>query len=289
MIKIASIQFSCIKNKEKNINKAIDLSSMAAEKGAKILCFQELFNTHWFPKDTDAKNFDLAEEVTGNTVKIFSKKAKEMNVIIICPIFEKDINGAYYNSAVVINNDGEILGKYRKAHIPQLPLWEEKFYFKPGDLGFPVFKTDYATIGIQICWDNFFPEGSRILALKGAEIIFSPTAAAFASHERWEKMISGNAIANNLFILRINRVGSEEKQDFYGKSFCVDPNGDLIAGPTGLNDSILLADINLDTIRVFRDKWGFFRDRREKIYSEILGVNIEDIYKRETTETQENF
>jgi len=289
LVKIAGIQFSCIKNKEKNIKKAIDLSSMAAEKGAKIICFQELFNTHWFPKDSDTKNFDLAEEITGETIKIFSKKAEELSIVIICPIFEKDINGVYYNSAVVINNNGEILGKYRKAHIPQIPLWEEKFYFKLGDLGFPVFKTDYATIGIQICWDNFFPEGSRILALKGAEIIFSPTAAAFASHERWEKMICGNAIANNLFILRINRVGSEEKQDFYGKSFCVDPNGDLIAGPTGLNDSVLLADINLNMIRDFRDKWGFFRDRREKIYSEIVGVDIEEIYKREITEAQENF
>ena len=173
------------------------------------------------------------------------------------------------------------MGTYRKTHIPQIPLWEEKLYFKPGNLGFPVFKTDYAKIGIQICWDNFFPEGSRILALKGAEIIFSPTAAAFASHERWEKMICGNAIANSLFIVRANRVGSEKKQDFYGKSFCVDPNGDITAGPTGLNDGILLADIDLNAISTVRNKWGFFRDRREKIYSEIVGLDIENIIKEE--------
>jgi N-carbamoylputrescine amidase len=275
VLKIAVIQFGCSDDKEKNIEKALNLWEMAAEKGAKIVCFQELFNTNWFPMEPDTKNLELAEEIPGHTTDIFSKKSKEKGIVTICPLFEKGKNGNYYNSAAIIDNYGKILGTYRKNHLPQIPLWEEKFYFKPGDLGFPVFNTDFAPIGIQMCWDNFFPEGTRIMALKGAKIIFSPTACAFASHEKWEKMISGNAIANQLFIARANRVGSEKKQDFYGKCFCVNPNGELIAGPTALNDGILFADIDLEEMKDVREKWGFFKDRRRTIYGEIVKLDME--------------
>jgi len=191
----------------------------------------------------DKKHFSFAEMVDGPSIKPMQELARRYNVVLICPIFEKG-EDAFYNSAVVIDAGGEILGSYRKAHIPQIPLWEEKFYFLPGNLGFPVFQTKFAIIGIQICWDNFFPEGSRILALKGAQIIFSPTAAAFASQEKWETVISSNAISNGVYIFRVNRVGSEEKQDFYGRSFCVSPEGELLDKPTGMKEGIALIEIN---------------------------------------------
>ncbi len=160
--------------KKKNLEKAEHLALIAAEQGAKIICFQELFPTHWFPMDINAINFQLAESIPGPTTETFSNLALKNEVVIILPMFEKDDRGLYFNSAAVIDADGRILGKYRKIHVPQIPLWEEKAYFQPGDLGFPVFSTRYARVGIQICWDNFFPEGARILALKGAQIIWRP-------------------------------------------------------------------------------------------------------------------
>jgi len=213
-------------------------------------------------------HLSLAEEQDGPSISKMKNLSREGGVVIICPIFERE-GEKFYNSAVVIDG-GEILGVYRKIHIPQIPLWEERYYFSPGNIGFPVFKTKFATIGIQICWDNFFPEGSRILALKGAQIIFSPTAAAFASQKRWETMISGNAIANGVYILRVNRVGSEEKQDFYGSSFCVSPEGELIDKPTGMKEGIALIDIDLKYVESVRKEWPFFKDRKPEFYAEIL-------------------
>ena len=197
------------------------------------------------------------------------KVAKEHDVVLVCPIFEKGEENRFYNSAIVIDAGGEILGTYRKIHVPQIPLWEEKFYFSPGNHGLPVFQSKFATIGVQICWDNFFPEGSRILALKGAQIIFSPTAAAFASQKRWETVISSNAISNGVYIFRINRVGSEEKQDFYGRSFCISPEGDPIDKPTGMREGIALMEIDLKIIDQARKEWPFFKDRRPDCYKEI--------------------
>jgi len=196
--------------------------------------------------------------------------AREKGVAIVCPLFEAEGEKTFYNSAVVIDAGGTVLGCYRKVHVPQIPLWEEKYYFSPGNLGFPVFETQFAAIGIQICWDNFFPEGTRILALKGAQVIFSPTAAAFASQKRWETVISGHAISNGVYIFRVNRVGGEEKQDFYGRSFCVSPEGELLDQPTGMNESIALIDVDLKAIETVRKEWSFFRDRRTEAYEEIV-------------------
>jgi N-carbamoylputrescine amidase len=198
------------------------------------------------------------------------KLAKENGIVLVCPIFEKEGENAFYNSAVVIDAGGEILGSYRKIHVPQIPLWEEKYYFSPGNFGFPVFKTKFGVIGVQICWDNFFPEGSRILALRGAQIIFSPTAAAFASQKRWETVISSNAISNGVYFFRVNRVGSEEKQDFYGRSFCISPEGELLDEPTGMKEGIALIDIDLRSIDKVRKEWPFFKDRRPEVYKEIV-------------------
>ena len=266
---MAGIQISCCEEKERNIEKAVRFSKIAIEKGAHIICFQELFTTHWFPREMNKRNFSLAEKMDGLTIGTMRNLAKEYGVVLICPIFEID-EDSFYNSAIVIDADGEILGSYRKMHVPQIPLWEERYYFSSGNHGFPVFKTKFAPIGVQICWDNFFPEGSRILALKGAKILFSPTAAAFASQRKWETVISSNAIANGVYIFRVNRVGSEEKQDFYGRSFCISPEGELLDKPTGMKDSIALIEIDLKSIDKTRKEWPFFKDRRPDSYKEIL-------------------
>jgi N-carbamoylputrescine amidase len=260
---------SCSEEKGRNVEKAVRFSKIAIEKGAHILCFQELFATHWFPREMNKRYFSLAEKADGPTIETMQKLAREYEVALVCPIFEIE-DDSYYNSTIVIDAGGEILGSYRKIHIPQIPLWEERYYFSSGNHGFPVFKTKFGPIGIQICWDNFFPEGSRILALKGAKILFSPTAAAFASQRKWETVISSNAIANGVYIFRVNRVGSEEKQDFYGRSFCVSPEGELLDKPTGMKDSIALIDIDLRNVDKTRKEWPFFKDRRPNSYKEIL-------------------
>jgi N-carbamoylputrescine amidase len=269
LVKVAGIQISCCGEKDRNLDKAVKFTEVAAEKGAQIVCFQELFTTHWFPREMDPKHFSLAESVQGPSIQRMQKVAADHNLVLVCPVFEADEEKAFYNAAVVIDAGGEILGVYRKVHIPQIPLWEEKYYFAQGNLGFPVFRTKFAAIGVQICWDNFFPEGPRILALKGAEIIFCPTAAAFASQKRWETVISGHAISNGVYMVRVNRVGSEEKQDFYGRSFCVSPEGELLNQPTGLKEGIALIDIDLGEIEKVRKEWSFFKDRRPEMYQEI--------------------
>jgi len=269
VIRIAGIQMSCGRIKERNIERAVKLVRLAAERGAKIICLPELFHTHWFPRDIDRDSFGLAEPFDGPTTASMQPLAREKEVVLICPIFEKEDEDTFYNSAVVIDSGGEILGVYRKVHIPQIPLWEEKSYFAPGNGGFPVFSTSYAEIGVQICWDNFFPEGTRCLALKGAQIILAPTAAAFASQHRWQTMISANAMANGVFVLRVNRVGSEEKQDFYGKSFCVGPEGELLGSPSGIKEGILFADVDLRAIERYRKEYPLLGDRRPKIYKDI--------------------
>jgi len=229
------------------------------------------------------RNFSLAEKMDGLTIGTMRKLAKEYGVVLICPIFEIE-EDSFYNSAIVIDADGEIVGSYRKIHVPQIPLWEERYYFSSGNHGFPVFKTKFAPIGIQICWDNFFPEGSRILALKGAKILFSPTAAAFASQRKWETVISSNAIANGVYIFRVNRVGSEEKQDFYGRSFCISPEGELLDKPTGMKDSIALIEIDLKDIDKTRKEWPFFKDRRPETYKEILHLHGSESGAEDTEE-----
>lgn len=274
MIRIAGIQMACSVFKEKNIERAVTLVALAAERGAKIICLQELFHTHWFPRNIDKKSFELAESMDGPTLQAMRPLAREKQVVLVCPIFEKDGEDVFYNSAIVIDSGGDILGPYRKVHLPQIPLWEEKSYFNPGDTGFPVFDTVYGRIGVQICWDNFFPEGTRCLSLKGAEIIFSPTAAAFASQNRWQTMISANAMANGVFIMRVNRVGSEEKQDFYGRSFCVGPEGELRGSPAGLKEGILFADVNLKEISRYRKAYPMLSDRRPETYGEISDPSI---------------
>ena len=268
-MRLAGVQIACVEDKGRNIEKAIAFADVAIEKGAQIICFQELFTTSWFPKEMNEGHFSLAETAQGPSIERMRELAVAHEVVLICPVFEAGDERRFYNSAVIIDAGGTILGSYRKIHVPQIPLWEERYYFAPGNHGFPVFETRFGTIGVQICWDNFFPEGSRILASKGAEIIFSPTAAAFASQKKWETVITANAITNGVYVFRVNRVGREEKQDFYGMSFCVSPEGELLGPPAGMKEGIALIDIDLKQIQKVRREWPFSKDRRPEAYGEI--------------------
>ncbi|HVN97699.1 MAG TPA: nitrilase-related carbon-nitrogen hydrolase [Syntrophorhabdaceae bacterium] len=267
-MKISGIQFACSDDKEKNVEKALKMLSVAFSQGAKIICFQELFNLPWFPKDRNAQVFQMAEGIDGETVTIFRNKIKGTDAVLILPMFEK-ADGKYFSTSVILQA-GEVLGCYRKIHVTDIPLWEEKFYFSPGDSGFPVFETLHGKIGIQASWDNFYFEGTRILRMKGADIVFAPTSCAFKSQHIWQTVISGNAISNGVYIMRVNRGGSEELQDFYGMSFCVDAEGELIGGPTGRADSILLADINFEQLHRVRREWPILKERKPQFYKEIL-------------------
>ena len=261
------------KYKEKNIDKAIGLLNIAAERGAKIICYHELFNTHWFPFDVSEDHFELAESEDGLTISKMREAAKQNKVTLICPIFEKDKNGNYYNTAFVIGNDGKLIGKYQKTHLPQIPHWEEKFYFDTGETGFNVFRSQSVNFGILICWDNFFPEAARILALKGAQIIFCPTAAAFASHGKWETAIRANSIVNGVYAFRVNRVGKENNiLNFYGKSFCSGPDGSLLDEPAGSQEGVVMVDIDIKEIKKVRKTWSFFKERKKELYKEMLDI-----------------
>lgn len=268
-MKIAGIQFSCSEDKDKNTEKACKMMDLAAEQSAAMVCFQELFNLPWFPRSRNEEASGLAEELDGPTVNLFKGKAAESACVVILPFFEKQ-GSNYYNSCAIIDADGKVAGVYRKIHLPDIPLWEEKFYFSPGKLGFPVFDTRYGRIGIQISWDNLFPEVSRILALKGAEVIFAPTACAFKSQNIWQTVITSNAITNSLFAMRVNRTGSEEKLDFYGMSFSVNPEGELIGGPTGTGDAVMITDVNLENLAEMRREWPIMKERRPDLYKEVL-------------------
>lgn len=270
MIKAGLVQMYCTANKEENISKAVSFAKQAVEKGAKIICFQELFHLHWFPRNINPENYVLSEPVNGYTVSIMKEFAKKNEVVMIVPIYEKADEGIYYNSAVVIDATGDVLGVYRKNHVPHIPLWEEKFYFAPGNNGYPVFETKFCKIGVLICWDNFFPEAARILGLQGAEIIFAPTASSITSQPRWKKMICSHAIANNLFVARVNRVGDEQGQKFFGNSFFANPDGEIFAEASGTDEEVLIGEIELEVIRDFRNIWTFYRDRRPETYWDIL-------------------
>lgn len=267
-MKIAAIQMACTPDPGRNLKKAIEMASLAAEKGARLVAFPEMFNLPWFPSSKSEDGFVFAQEVGGETISRMRDLARERGLVLVCPFFERD-GEKCYNTAVIIESDGSIVGSYRKAHIPDVPLWEEKYYFKPGDAPFSVYDTSCGRIGVQISWDNFFPEGSRILGLKGAQLIIAPTSAAFASQDRWLKVLSANALTNGLFVLRVNRSGREERQSFYGESFCVNPFGELGGGVSGSGDTVMMADIDTSMVDEARRLLPFYHDRRPDLYSEI--------------------
>jgi N-carbamoylputrescine amidase len=267
-MRIAGVQISAGPDIERNIQRAAEMAEVAAEKGAGIICYPELFLTPWFPRGEDKSLFSLARESSSEAIKRFCDVSKSVKTVLIVPFFES-ANGKYFNSAAVIDT-GRLIGTYRKIHLPDLPLYKEEFYFSPGDTGLPVFETSRGTIGVQICWDNLFPEGSRVLALKGAELVFAPTAAALSTHSLWERAISANAFANNMFIFRVNRVGQEDGISFYGRSFCVDPWGEMVSELAGGKEAIVLADIDLAERKAAAETWGFLRRRRPGEYGDLV-------------------
>jgi N-carbamoylputrescine amidase len=267
-MKIAAIQMNAAEDLGRNVERAVEMAGIAAEKGARIICYPELFLTPWFPKAEDKSFFPLAQDAASEMLDRFRNVSESTKAVLIIPFFESS-GGTYYNSAAVMDC-GKALGVYRKIHLPDLPHYRERFYFSSGNTGFPVFETTQGKIGIQIFWDNLFPEGARILALKGAEIIFAPTAAALDTHNLWERAISANAFANNVFIFRVNRVGREDNLSFYGRSCCVNPWGETVSEIAGSKEAIVLADIDRNERDAASETWGFLKHRRPGEYGELV-------------------
>ena len=281
--KIALVQMKMSSDPKKNIRNAINKINNAAKKGAKVICLPELFLTKYFCQVENHKNFNLAEKIPGPKSHLFSLLAKELKIILIISLFEKKTSGLYHNSSIVINEKGKILGKYRKMHIPDHPQFYEKFYFTPGDLGFKSFKTSKGNLGTLICWDQWFPEAARLTALKGAEIIFYPTAIGWHPKEKkkfgksqlesWLSIQRSHAIANGVFVAAINRVGTEKqgnkKIEFWGNSVMFDPSGNIVK-KANLKENILICEIDFKKVETSRQHWPFFRDRRIDYYKGLL-------------------
>jgi N-carbamoylputrescine amidase len=260
--------------KQAMIDKHLPMVEEAGKKGVQILCLQEIFCGPYFCPSQDSKWCDTAEPIPGPTMELMAKYAKKYNMVIIVPIYEREMAGVYYNSAGVIDADGSYLGKYRKNHIPHTNQFWEKFFFKPGNMGYPVFKTRYATIGVYICYDRHFPEGARLLGLHGAEIVFNPSATvAGLSQYLWKLEQPAHAVANGYFMGCSNRVGTEAPWNigkFYGTSYFVDPRGNFLATGSEDQDELVVASMNLDMIEEVRRTWQFYRDRRPDSYGDMV-------------------
>jgi len=261
---------------ETQTNKAAAFAEKAAAQGVQILCFQELFNGPYFCAEQTTRWYDFTEPVPdGRTTKRFQEIAKKNNMAIVLPLYEREMDGVYYNTAAVIDADGSYLGKYRKNHIPQVaPGFWEKYYFKPGNLGYPTFQTKFARIGVYICYDRHFPEGARMLGLHGAEIVYNPSATvAGLSEYLWKLEQPAHAVANGYFVGAINRPGWEEPWrigEFYGQSYFCDPRGKMLAVGSRDQDELVVSDLDLDVIKEVRNTWQFFRDRRPETYREMV-------------------
>jgi N-carbamoylputrescine amidase len=277
VVRVAITQTTWTGDKESMIAKHEQFARDAAAQGAQIICFQELFYGPYFGITEDPKYYEFAEPADGPTVQRFQKLAKELGIVMVLPIYEEDQPGVYYNTAVVVEKDGTILGKYRKHHIPHLDKFYEKFYFRPGNLGYPVFDTSAGKIGVYICYDRHFPEGWRELGLNGAEIVFNPNATKPGlSNRLWDLEQATAAAANGYFVAAPNRVGREDNEygdlavTFYGTSQFADPQGNFV-GERGSNEQeeVVIRDLDLDMIRQVRNQWQFYRDRRPDSYSAI--------------------
>jgi beta-ureidopropionase len=264
------------KIKQANIAKNLRFIDEAATRGVQIVCMQEVFTTPYFCAEQEPRWYEAVEKIpNGPTVKLMQEVAKKHGMVVIVPIYEEEITGVYYNTAAVIDADGKYLGKYRKNHIPHTkPGFWEKYYFKPGNLGYPTFETAFARIGVYICYDRHFPEGARALGLNGAEIVLNPSATvAGLSEYLWELEQPAHAVANGYFVGAINRVGHEQPWDigeFYGKSYFCNPRGKIIAQASRDSDELVAADLDLDEIREVRNVWQFFRDRRPETYDALV-------------------
>ena len=262
--------------KKAMIDKHVALIAEAAKQGAQVVCLQELFYGPYFCAEQQARWYELTERVPdGPTTRLMAELARQHEIVLIVPVYEEDLTGVYYNTAAVIDADGRYLGKFRKMHIPHCaPGFWEKFYFRPGNLGYPVFETRVGKVGVYICYDRHFPEGARCLGLNGAEIVFNPSATvAGLSEYLWKLEQPAHAVANGYFVGAINRPGFEEPWrigEFYGQSYFCDPRGKMLAVGKRDSDDIVIADLDLDLIREVRNTWQFFRDRRPETYGSIV-------------------
>ena len=285
-LKLGLIQTDVSANPDANLKKTVALIERAAKSGAQIICTQELFRSQYFCQSEDHKNFLLAEKIPGPSTDAFQKLAKKHRVVIVASLFEKRASGVYHNTAAVIDADGSLLGIYRKMHIPDDPLFYEKFYFTPGDLGFKAWPTKYGKIGVLICWDQWYPEAARLTAMQGAEILFYPTAIGWhpsekkkygiKQHGAWETIQRAHAVANGCYVAVTNRIGHEILEgvggdgiEFWGQSFVAGTSGEIIAKAGSHKEEILIASIDLAHVDVTRTHWPFLRDRRIDAYGDL--------------------
>ncbi len=283
-VTLGLLQHACSADPKENLQKTLELAEKAAKQGAQIICTQELFRSQYFCQSEDHKNFGLAEPIPGPSTEAFQKVAKEHGVVIVASLFEKRASGLYHNTAVIIDADGKLLGIYRKMHIPDDPLFYEKFYFTPGDTGFKAWDTKFGKIGVLICWDQWYPEGARLTAMQGAEILFYPTAIGWHPSEKseygvnqhgaWETIQRSHAVANGCYVAAINRVGLEQPiggdgLEFWGQSFVAGTSGQILAKASTDKEEILLVPVELGKVDVTRTHWPFLRDRRIDAYESL--------------------
>lgn len=283
-VTLGLLQHACGASPAANLKKTLALAAKAAKQGAQIICTQELFRSPYFCQNEDHANFKLAEPIPGPSTRAFQKLARQHGVVIVASLFERRTSGLYHNTAVIIDADGKLLGRYRKMHIPDDPLFYEKFYFTPGDTGFKAWQTKFGRIGVLICWDQWYPEGARLTAMQGAEILFYPTAIGWHPSEKaeygvnqhgaWETIQRSHAVANGCYVAAINRVGHEtpiggDGIEFWGQSFVAGTSGQILAKASADREEILLVPVELDTVDVTRTHWPFLRDRRIDAYGDI--------------------
>jgi N-carbamoylputrescine amidase len=275
-IVVGLVQMTCEPEPAVNLARAVARIEEAARKGANIVCLQELFRSRYFCQTEDIEMFELAETIPGPSTEELARIARNNDVVVIASLFEKRAAGLYHNTAVVLDSDGRIAGKYRKMHIPDDPLYYEKFYFTPGDLGFKTHSTNSGNLGVLVCWDQWFPEAARLTALSGAQFLFYPTAIGWlpdeddemntAQHQAWETIQRAHAIANGVYVVVTNRVGQEGKLRFWGQSFVADPFGRIIAKASSGEEEVLIVECDLGAIEKTRQNWPFLRDRRIDAY-----------------------
>lgn len=285
-VKVGLVQLSCTKDKEYNIQKTIESIRKAAQKGANIVCLQELFSSLYFCDVEDYENFKLAEPIPGKTTSMLEEIAKELGIVIIASMFEKRAHGLYFNTTAVIDADGIYLGKYRKMHIPDDPGYYEKFYFTPGDTGYMTFNTKFGRIGVLICWDQWYPEAARITSLMGSEILFYPTAIGWAKsqdnetnteqYNAWQTIQRSHAIANGVHVVSVNRTGEEGEMQFWGGSFVSNPFGTIMYQAPHLEEDINVIEIDLEKTDHYRTHWPYLRDRRIDSYQPITKRYIDN-------------
>jgi N-carbamoylputrescine amidase len=277
--KVAILQMRCTPRPDQNLATALRLIATAAQRGAQIVCLPELFRSLYFCQTEDHQFFELAEPIPGPTTNALGAAAREHHLTLIGSLFERRAAGVYHNTNVLFDETGKLIGKYRKMHIPDDPLYYEKFYFTPGDLGFQAFKTRHATLGTLVCWDQWYPEGARLTALKGAQILFYPTAIGWHKTEKakfgkkqydaWVTIQRSHAIANGCFVAAPNRFGREGTVQFWGGSFICDPFGEILARAAHDREEVLMADCDFRQVEVTRQHWPFLRDRRIDAYGDI--------------------